>query len=117
MGINLSKLQEMEGQGSLVICSPRGGQVKHDWATEQQQQKQYLWAHLFCANVFELFKHFLFLEILFGSFFIFLFFCFLLVHLYVAIYFFDDSIHNCIFSSKDFYSKRAYLNSSVLTVL
>ena len=31
---------DSEGQGRLVCCSPRGSQsVRHDLATEQQQQK------------------------------------------------------------------------------
>ena len=30
--------RDSEGQGSLVCCSPWGHRVRHDWATEQQQQ-------------------------------------------------------------------------------
>ena len=37
MDMSLSKLQEMEGQRSLVCCSPRGRRVRHDLATKQQQ--------------------------------------------------------------------------------
>ena len=31
---------DCDGQGSLAHCSPRGRRVRHDWATEQQQQSQ-----------------------------------------------------------------------------
>ena len=33
-------LGDSEGQGSLECCSPWGRRVRHDWATEQQQQYQ-----------------------------------------------------------------------------
>ena len=40
MDINLDKLGDGEGQGSLVCCSPWGlGRVRHKLATEQQQQQ------------------------------------------------------------------------------
>ena len=37
MDISLSKLQDSEGQGSLVCCSPWGHRVGHDFVTEKQQ--------------------------------------------------------------------------------
>ena len=45
MGMGLSKLQEIvnEGQGSLACCSPWGHRVRHDLATEQQQQRLISW--------------------------------------------------------------------------
>ena len=42
MDVSLSKLWENEGQGSLACYSPWGHRVRHDSATEhQQQQKQH----------------------------------------------------------------------------
>ena len=35
-------LGDSEGQGSLVCCRPWGGKVRHDLATEQQQQNKIL---------------------------------------------------------------------------
>ena len=44
--MNLSKLQEIVGQGSLECCSPWGCQEsRHDLATEQQQCPQILYNH------------------------------------------------------------------------
>ena len=37
MDMNLSKLGDSEGQGSLACCSPRDHRVGHDLTTEQQQ--------------------------------------------------------------------------------
>ena len=37
--LNLSKLGDCEGQGRLACCSPWGGRVRHNWATEQQQNR------------------------------------------------------------------------------
>ena len=37
MDMNLSKLQESEGQGSLACCSPRGHKVGYNLDTAQQQ--------------------------------------------------------------------------------
>ena len=39
MDMNLSKLGDGEGQGSLACCSPWGCKVRHDLATEQQRQQ------------------------------------------------------------------------------
>ena len=40
MDINLGKLGDGEGQGSLACCSPWGlGRVGHKLATEQQQHQ------------------------------------------------------------------------------
>ena len=36
MDMNLSKLGDSEGQGSLACCSPRDHRVGHDLTTEQQ---------------------------------------------------------------------------------
>ena len=38
MDMNLSKLDDTEGQGSLTCCSPWGCRVRHKLVTEQQQQ-------------------------------------------------------------------------------
>ena len=35
-------LGDVEGQESLVCCSPSGHRVKHDWATKKQYQGKYL---------------------------------------------------------------------------
>ena len=35
--------RDSEGQGSLVCCSPWGHRVRHDLASEQQQQQGMLW--------------------------------------------------------------------------
>ena len=37
MDMNLSKLGDNEGLGSLVYCSPWGCRVRHDLVAEQQQ--------------------------------------------------------------------------------
>ena len=37
MDLSLSKLQDSEGQGSLLCCSPWGRRVGHDFVTEKQQ--------------------------------------------------------------------------------
>ena len=42
MDMNLSKLEDSGGQGSLVCCSPWGYKVAHDLASEQQQGKHML---------------------------------------------------------------------------
>ena len=47
MDVNLSKLQDSEGQGSLACCSLRGHRVRHDLAVEQQAKTLYqntIWA-------------------------------------------------------------------------
>ena len=43
MNMNLGKFWEMVRgrQGSLACCSPWGRRVRHDWATEKQQQHAY----------------------------------------------------------------------------
>ena len=38
--MSLIKLQDSEGQGSLVCCSSWGHRVRHDLATEQQPANQ-----------------------------------------------------------------------------
>ena len=38
MDMNLNKLWEIVEDGSLVCCSPWGRRVRHNLATEQQQQ-------------------------------------------------------------------------------
>ena len=40
--MNLSKLGDSEGQGSLAWCSPWGHRVRHDLTTEQQQRCPHL---------------------------------------------------------------------------
>ena len=36
MDMDLSKLEDSEGQGSLVCCGPWGHRVRHDLVTKQQ---------------------------------------------------------------------------------
>ena len=45
MDVNLRKLQDSEGQGSLACCSPWGHRVRHDLAIEQ-------WAKTLYQNTF-----------------------------------------------------------------
>ena len=35
-----------EGQGGLASCSPLGHRVGHDWVTEQQQYKIYIFIYI-----------------------------------------------------------------------
>ena len=42
MDMNLSKLEDIGGQGSLVCCSPWGCRVAHDLVSEQQQGEHVL---------------------------------------------------------------------------
>ena len=38
MDMNLNKLRDSEGQGSLMCCSPWGHRIGHDLATEQNNK-------------------------------------------------------------------------------
>ena len=44
-------LGDSEGQGSLVCCSPWGHRVRHDLATEEQQQSPLVTISLFSTSV------------------------------------------------------------------
>ena len=45
INMNLGKLGDGEGQGSLAYCSPGGHRVRHNWVTEQCTTM--IWGKLF----------------------------------------------------------------------
>ena len=121
MDMSLSKVQEMvkdrEAWWSAVHRVAKSNMTERLNSNNKSNTFEHIYSVLMSLNYLSIFYFQKFYLVLFSYLFIFLvFFACSFVCYYLFLWRFHPQLY-CIFSSKDFYSKRAYLNSSILTVL